>query len=296
MRSDWSDCDRAMPATNAPTMGASLARSASSAKARVKAKARATRVPTERDDRSIAANSGGAKRRPTKLPSTRKRTATRMMPATDRIDTEPSVTRRTTTVSTTRPITSSATAAPSTTRASRVARARRSPKTRAVMPTLVAVSAAPTNRAVLKSSPMSNMAPRPSTRGATTPIVATWMDVRPTLLSSLRSISSPTSSRRRITPISPRVRSTSPPPPPPTRSSSDGPMMMPAMISPTTAGMPMRSETSAASLAATSTIRMLRRISAMSMRRCQSGRGRGPGGHDRVVPARRSARMAQVGQ
>ena len=75
-------------------------------------------------------------------------------------------------MSTTRPMTSSATAAPSTIRASVVASARRSPNTRAVMPTLVAVRAAPTNRAVLKSSPISRIAPSPSTSGATTPTVA----------------------------------------------------------------------------------------------------------------------------
>ena len=60
-----------------------------------------------------------------------------------RIDTDPSDTSRTTTVRITRPRTSSATAAPSTVRASTVARARRSENTRAVMPTLVAASAAP---------------------------------------------------------------------------------------------------------------------------------------------------------
>ena len=207
-----------------------------------------------------------------------------MISATERADTEPSVTRRTTTVSTTRPITSSATAAPSTTRASWVASARRSPNTRAVMPTLVAVSAAPTNSAVLKSSPISDMAPRPRTIGATTPTVATCSDVRPTLPSSRRSISRPTSSRSRITPISPSVRRTSSPWP--MALSTDGPTRMPATISPTTAGMPRRSATSAATLAATRTIRMWRRISAMSMRRCQSSadRGRGPGGHGEPCP------------
>ena len=48
---------------------------------------------------------------------------------------------------------SSATAAPSTVLASTVASARRSPNTRAVMPTLVAVNAAPTNSASLPSMP-----------------------------------------------------------------------------------------------------------------------------------------------
>ena len=122
----------------------------------MKAKASATSVPVDRETPLDGANSG-------------RRDPQADEPADDEegdgddddarpptsTDTEPSVTSRTTTVRTTRPMTSSATAAPSTIRASVVARARRSPKTRAVMPTLVAVSAAPTNSAVLKSSPIS---------------------------------------------------------------------------------------------------------------------------------------------
>ena len=92
--------------------------------------AMATNVPVDRETRSMAANSGGATRRPTTPPTTRNSTATAMIPSTDSTDTDPSVTRRTTTVSTTRPMTSSATAAPSTMRASVVASARRSPNTR----------------------------------------------------------------------------------------------------------------------------------------------------------------------
>ena len=49
-----------MPATKAPTIGASLAASASAAKPRVKAKAMATSVPVEREKRSTKANSGPA--------------------------------------------------------------------------------------------------------------------------------------------------------------------------------------------------------------------------------------------
>ena len=73
------------------------------------------------------------------------------MPSTLSTDTEPSDTIRTTTVRITSPRTSSATAAPSTVRASTVARARRSLNTRAVIPTLVAASAAPRNNAVFAS-------------------------------------------------------------------------------------------------------------------------------------------------
>ncbi len=266
MRSAWSLRLRAMPATNAPTMGASLAMSASSAKARVNASAMATIVPVERDTLATARNRGGATRMPTTTPTTRKATAPAMMPATDTSDTEPSVTSRTTTVSTTRPMTSSATAAPSTTRASVVAMARRSLNTRAVMPTLVAVSAAPMNSATLKSSEMkASIAPRPRTSGVTTPTTATRNEARPTRPSSTRSISRPTSSSRRMTPISPSVWSTSSPWS--TSPRTEGPIRMPATISPTTAGMPARSASSAASLAATSTTRMLRSTSATSIAR-----------------------------
>ena len=161
------------------------------------------------------------------------------------------------------------------------------------MPTLVAVRAAPTNSAVLPSSPIRPIAPMPSTIGATTPTAATSIEVFPTLPSSRRSISIPTSSRSRITPISPSVRSTSSLPP--TALSIDGPMRMPATISPTTAGTPMRSAISAAALAAISTMRMWRRISAMSMglgqvevTRDGSSDAR-PGGHGPAVPARWSS-------
>jgi hypothetical protein len=69
-------------------------------------------------------------------------------------ETGPSLgTIRVTTVRMTRPITSSATAAPRTVLASTEASARRSPKTLAVIPTLVAVRAAPMNRASLPSRP-----------------------------------------------------------------------------------------------------------------------------------------------
>ncbi len=66
-------------------------------------------------------------------------------------ETVPSVTMRTTTVRITRPRTSSATAAPSTVRASTEVSTRKSLKTRAVIPTLVAARAAPRNSAVFES-------------------------------------------------------------------------------------------------------------------------------------------------
>ena len=117
-------------------------------------------------------------------------------------ETLPSVTTRVTTVRMTRPSTSSATAAPSTVRASTDASARRSPNTRAVMPTLVAVSAAPTKTASSPENPSARPATAPVAIGTTTPTTATRIEARPTDRRSRRSISSPTSSRSRITPSS----------------------------------------------------------------------------------------------
>ena len=130
-------------------------------------------------------------------------------------------------------MTSSATAAPSTVRASTVASALRSPKTRAVIPTDVAVSAAPTKSASLVGHVERQPRPKPMAMGATTPTTATDRAARPTEASSPMSISSPTSKRRRITPISPRMTRVSSAGSQP---SADGPMIRPATISPTTAG------------------------------------------------------------
>ncbi len=126
---------------------------ASSATARAKASTTATSVPGERDSRCTSSNSRGARRIPTPVVTTRKPTAAATTPNTVSADTEPADTIRTTTVRITRPSTSSATAAPSTVRASTLDSARRSPKTRAVMPTEVAVSAAPMMSAGWPPSP-----------------------------------------------------------------------------------------------------------------------------------------------
>ena len=122
--------------------------------------------------------------------------------ATSPTVTESPVTTFTTTVRMIRPSTSSATAAPSTMRASVVASARRSPKTLAVMPTLVAVSAAPRKIAVSVSQPRATPAPAPATNGTATPMTATSIDARPTRPSSARSISIPTWTSSSSTPIS----------------------------------------------------------------------------------------------
>ena len=164
---------------------------------------------------------------------------------------------RVTTVRMIKPSTSSTTAAPSTVRASTVASARKSPNTRAVMPIDVAVSAAPTNNEVLIDSPSSELAPKPSAIGKTTPMIATKMLARPTVLSSTMSVSSPTWMSSKMTPSSARKNSMSPVF---TKPKTDGPIKIPAIISPITAGTRIRSETSAAAFA---TIKMIVRSSRM---------------------------------
>ena len=138
-------------------------------------------------------------------------------------------------------------------RDSTIANAFRSPSTLAVMPTLVAASAAPTKIASFPVIPIALPNAAPPTNGKMTPTIATVIDARPTAASSLSSSSEPTSSSRRMTPISPSTRKTSLEL---TRLRTDGPIKMPARISPTTAGMLSRSISSAATFAATSTIKM----------------------------------------
>ena len=245
--------ESASPATNAPTIGASFADSAISANASVNASATATSVPAERALCWSHWNKRGAIIAPSAVATTRNATASSRMPASVPIEIVPSDTMRTTTVRMTRPSTSSATAAPSTVRASTDASARRSLNTRAVMPTLVAESAAARNSAVLPSYENASATANPAAIGTTTPITATDSEARPTAPSSRRSISMPTWSRSRITPSSPRTRSVSFVA---TRPSTEGPMTTPARISATTPGMPTRSASSAATFAATSRIRM----------------------------------------
>ena len=149
------------------------------------------------------------------------------------IPTVPCSTMRVTTVRMMSPSTSSTTAAPSTVRASTVASARKSPNTRAVIPIDVAVSAAPTKSDVLIDSPSSELAPKPSVIGRTTPMIATKILARPTLLSSRMSVSSPTWMSNKMTPSSARKNSMSPVL---TRPKTEGPIRIPAKISPMTAG------------------------------------------------------------
>ena len=189
--------------------------------------------------------------KPTVLVTARKPTARPMVDAIVPMPTLPCSTMRVTTVRMIKPSTSSTTAAPSTVRASTVASARKSPNTRAVMPIDVAVSAAPTNNEVLIDSPSSELAPKPSAIGKTTPMIATKMLARPTVLSSTMSVSSPTWMSSKMTPSSARKNSMSPVF---TKPKTDGPIKIPAIISPMTAGTRIRSETSAAAFATTKMI------------------------------------------
>ena len=166
--------------------------------------------------------------------------------ATSAKSTEPCWTIRVTTVRMMSPRTSSVMAAPKTMRASVDESARKSANTRAVIPTLVAARAAPRNSDALKDSPRTVPAKTPEDMGTTTPMMATSIDARPTFLSSVRSISRPTPASKIISPTSASIRIASLGSMKP---SIDGPMMMPARISPSTAGTRMRSHNSAAILA-----------------------------------------------
>ena len=140
----------------------------------------------------MVANIFGNVANPTTEVRTRNPTAKPIVVAMVPMPTEPCSTIRVTTVRMMRPSTSSTTAAPSTVRASTVASARKSPNTRAVIPILVAVSAAPMNRDVLVDSPIAKPTPTPRAIGNTTPITATSIEARPTLRNSATSVSKPT--------------------------------------------------------------------------------------------------------
>ena len=247
-------------------MNASWAASASTASPRTTARAVTVRVVPDREKRCTALRMRGTTRTPNSPASTRNAAAMSTVEVTTPTVTASPVTTLTTTVRMISPSTSSATAAPSTMRASTVARAWRSPNTRAVRPTLVAVRAAPRKMAVSAPQPRAMPAPVPAANGATTPMTATSIDARPTRPSSARSISIPTWTNSSRTPISARMPRLVPrSPPSSTRPSADGPMTMPARISPSTAGIPRRSATSAASLAAATTINRSRSSRARSM-------------------------------
>jgi hypothetical protein len=149
-------------------------------------------VAVERLCLAIVANTFGNVAKPITEVSSKNPTAKPIVVAMVPMPTEPCSTIRTTMVKMMRPRTSSTTAAPSTVRASTVASARKSPNTRAVIPMLVAVSAAPINKDVLVDSPIERPTPTPSAIGNATPMSATSIEARPTLRSSAMSVSMPT--------------------------------------------------------------------------------------------------------
>ena len=168
------------------------------------------------------------------------------------------MTRPLITASTTSPRMSSRIAAPRMTCPSRLWRDPRSFRTRAVMPTLVAVSVAPTNRCARVGASGTNhrAVPHPRANGVTTPITATNAADGPTRTSARRSASSPTSNSNTSTPISARTCSVGSPrtkamPCSPKKGGSRFPAPMPTRSSPSTEGCPNRSAASPPTFAPT---------------------------------------------
>ena len=195
---------------------------------------------------AILENSAGNIVSPIVLVITRNTTASAVVETIVPRPTDPRSTTRVITVKIIRPKTSSATAAPRTIRASTVASARKSPNTRAVMPMLVAVSAAPKNNEGIISLPNKTPVPIPKTIGAKIPIKPTNKEARPTFFNSTTSVSRPTWSNKIITPSSDITYKISLAF---TKPRTELPIKIPAKISPITAGIASRSETSAAILA-----------------------------------------------
>ena len=123
----------------------------------------------------------------------------------------------------------------------------------AVMPTLVATIDAPTKMASLVAEPQSRRIPVPRMNGTTTPERATTAAVPPTFSSSDDFTSRPTRNSRNIAPRSERALRNSLGASHP---STLGPIRTPARISPTMPGWPIRSASSARTLAETNTISM----------------------------------------
>ncbi len=239
----------ASPATNAPMIGASLASVAAHANPNVRAKPSTTTVAADRVKRRNCSKHHGTMNAPTSVATTRNPTAAPTVSATSPGPTDPSVTTLTTMVRITRPKTSSATAAPSTILASVVANARRSPNTRAVIPTLVAVKRRPDEerRITRLAEPEPD---EPTQRERHRDPDDCHQHRRPGRGRPVRRDPSPSppepaaaARRARPAPSPPRCRPT-------THPSRDGPMSTPTTISPTTAGTRTRSHASAASFAA----------------------------------------------
>ncbi len=152
--------------------------------------------------------------------------------AKSRRETDPFSSKPITMVRTKRARTSSITAAPKTVRVSTVPISPHSAKTRILIPTLVAVKAAPIKRATAVLSPIRIPIIKPNIKGKITPKIATNPACFPTLIKLSMSVSSPTSNRRKAAPISAKIR----------KNSSSGSMNakrlrpIPASNSPTTSG------------------------------------------------------------
>ena len=105
---------------------------------------------------------------------------------------------------------SSITAAPRTTRANVRSSTPSSPRTRLVIPMLVAHSARPTNAAVSISAPIATPSPMPAAIGRIIAMTAVSTAGRPTASRSSRRTSSPTENNRMITPSSEKTAAVSP--------------------------------------------------------------------------------------
>ena len=132
------------------------------------------------------------------------------------------------------PRTSSISAAPRMICPSWVSRCPRSERTRAVMPTLVAVRVAAAMIDGMSDNPRQRQATYPSTKGSKTPTTATVIDVGPTRIRRARSVSRPIANRRINTPSSARSWIASWPGS--IQPSTDGPAITPPINSPRTAG------------------------------------------------------------
>src|SRR6266576_762914 len=256
--------DRMSPAANAPMMSAVPARSARTQSSSRNAKADTTSTPRTRI-RSTRPKSRGASFSPIQRATKRNATATpRMRSAPCRLNAVPAASPETT-PRITSPMTSSITAAPRMRRASRLCSTWRSLSTRAVIPTEVAVSVAPTKMAVTRGSAEVCSYPchpdaqyrKPKPNGTATPTAATAVAAAPTRIMALRSVSSPISNSSTTTPTCASSRNTG-------VSGSSAPIgitlrkpapsRMPTSSSPITAGWPRRSNTSPANFPASNMI------------------------------------------
>src|SRR2546426_1654290 len=252
------------PAANAPMMSAVPARSARTQSSSRNAKADTTSTPRTRM-RSTRPKSRGASFSPIQRAANRNATATpRMRSAPCRLNAVPAASPETT-PRIRSPMTSSITAAPRMRRASRLCSTWRSLSTRAVIPTEVAVSVAPTKMAVTRGSAEVCSYPchpdaqyrKPKPNGTATPTAATAVAAAPTRIMALRSVSSPISNSSTTTPTCASSRNTG-------VSGSSAPIgitlrkpapsRIPASSSPITAGCPRRSNSSPANFPASNMI------------------------------------------